>query len=607
MGTSKVENDPCEQKVFETKDEKNGNLNNILRSLTMLEKAVNRLLRINYFNRSQYPEIFSIIEETFNKIRIWISKYESFDCLDSFYLMLGLFIKDLGAMVAELWVTCKPKPGKRKVQKVVINRQQNQIYNSINSMFENINKKISESKVNNGAVGIELEKALEKEIDKSIFQELGKKIKNLISQRGEKTYVFPFTDKDEYPLFVQDKRRFHDEVLNKLDVHTHATGHRPHCKGPQYTLCGFRKNDRKVVVIGGKQEIFRIRMVVCECGQKFSLLPSFLPREKNFAIDIIGNVFRNMFLFHQSFQGTLENIKLIGNRSVKSKQTIFNWVRWIGTHHPATILTRAGVEGSGYFQEDEGFEKEPNLRTYVAVIVDPENHLVWHSDYVDHVDEKTLCGSFGKFLERISFKVLGVSKDKWQASTNALKTLCHRLWIGYCHRHCLNNFWKALTAYQKEMQCDQKEVSRLYKEFKRVLKTSTSKNNLAVQTRTLELENPAFHHPLLQKRLVELKENAAHYTAHKKRKGITQTTSIVDNYLKIVKRKLKQVESFRDKNWARLFFQAQANTRNFVPYCPGAKYALNSPFMLAGGQTYDLPWIQVMNMHNAFLFTKNAF
>jgi hypothetical protein len=29
--------------------------------------------------------------------------------------------------------------------------------------------------------------------------------------------------------------------------------------------------------------------------------------------------------------------------------------------------------------------------------------------------------------------------------------------------------------------------------------------------------------------------------------------------------------------------------------------------MLAGGKTYDLPWIQVMNFHNAFLFTPNAF
>jgi hypothetical protein len=34
----------------------------------------------------------------------------------------------------------------------------------------------------------------------------------------------------------------------------------------------------------------------------------------------------------------------------------------------------------------------------------------------------------------------------------------------------------------------------------------------------------------------------------------------------------------------------------------GAKNAHKSPFMLAQGQTFNLPWIQVMNVHNAFLF-----
>jgi hypothetical protein len=34
----------------------------------------------------------------------------------------------------------------------------------------------------------------------------------------------------------------------------------------------------------------------------------------------------------------------------------------------------------------------------------------------------------------------------------------------------------------------------------------------------------------------------------------------------------------------------------------GAKNAHKNPFMLAQGQTFNLPWIQVMNVHNAFLF-----
>jgi len=49
--------------------------------------------------------------------------------------------------------------------------------------------------------------------------------------------------------------------------------------------------------------------------------------------------------------------------SVKSKQTILNWMKWIGILHPAELLNRAGVSSIGYFQEDEGFQREPNLRT----------------------------------------------------------------------------------------------------------------------------------------------------------------------------------------------------------------------------------------------------
>jgi hypothetical protein len=79
----------------------------------------------------------------------------------------------------------------------------------------------------------------------------------------------------------------------------------------------------------------------------------------------------------------------------------------------------------------------------------------------------------------------------------------------------------------------------------------------------------------------------------------------VDNFLKIVKRKLRQVESFRDQESTGLLFRAMPNIRNFVPFNSGAKNAHKSPFMRAQGETHDLPWVQVMNMLNAFLFVEN--
>jgi hypothetical protein len=579
---------------------------NVLRTLTMLEKALDRLGRLNYFERKQYPPIFLTVEDTLGEIREWIGQNKAFCCLKMLYESLSGLIRTLADMIGQLWETCKPKQGKKAVKKSRRVQEQRSLFKSIHTMLSNIEEAIGNWTHGESAMAIELEKGVSAAINEKIGGRFLDRIKNLVSQRGEKSYVFPCGSAEEYALLMKDKKRFRCEVVAQLCGHAHSTGHKPSCQGgKQYSLCGFRKNPRKTVMKTGEKATLPIRMVRCEnCGQRFSLLPSFLPREKNFELDIIGSVCRNLFLFQLSTQGALENTALAGKGRVKSKQTLFNWIRWMGTHHPATLLTRAGVTGSGYLQEDEGFEKEPNLRTYSVVMVDPQNLLVWHADYVDHVDEQTLCRSFREFLARACFKILGVTKDKWKPSTEALKKVFHKIWIGYCHRHCLKRFREVLEDYRELTKCSRQRISDLYRKFKKVLKTSTSKVNLVAKINCLDDE--AFRNPLLQARLNELIENAAHYTACKNRKGITETTSLVDGYLKIVKRKLKQVESFRDKRWAALFFKAQANTRNFVPFNPGAKNAGKSPFMLAGGQTYDLPWIQVMNVHNAFLFSEGA-
>ena len=571
----------------------------------MLEKALGRLARQCYYHREQYPKIFLEIENYINLIRSWLRDNEIFAPAKAFYVSLGLGFETLRMMISQLWKICKPKTGKKGIKKSRRDREVEKIHQTSTSMMDNISQHIESSKNNVHTIGLALEKGVLRSFDQTIIQKI-QNLEDLISKRGGQTYIFPWKDKETYLDFVKDRKRFHIEVLDKLDEYTHHTGHEPDCSGPiEYCLFGYRKNPRNTIMNRGEQETYPIRMIQCKnCKKRFSLVPSFLPREKNFGIEIIGNVYRNMFRFNLSIQGVIENLKIIGKRSVKSKQTILNWTQWVGSLHPATILTRAGLNGSAYLQEDEGFEKEPNLRTYCVVMVDPENQLVWHTDYLDHVDEKELSGSFENFLQKIDFKILGVTKDKWKASTNALKSVFHRIWIGYCHRHCLKHFRDALSKYRDQSKCSDKEVSRLYKKFKKVLKTSTSKINL--EARIKSLNDEAFSAPILQERLEELKENAAHYTAHKNRKGITQTTSIVDNYLKSIKRKLRQIESFRDNKWAKLSFRAHANVRNFVPFLSGSKNAHQSPFELAGGQTYGLPWIQTMSVHNAFLFTENA-
>ncbi len=351
---------------------------NVARTLTALEKSLDRLARSNYYNRSQYPEILLAVEEAIGKVRAWLQYYRKYDRLSNFYMLLGLFVNELGAIVGRLWDISRPESGKRKESEAEKKRRKNRLAEALDSMLARIQAFLSNLQNEKGSIATELDKGLEALFNENIVREFRERITSFVSHRGEKTYIFPCADQEYYLMLVDDADRFRSEVVDKLCRHRYETGHRSSCTGSKkYRLCGFRKNPRKTTMAGGKREIFPVRMVECiDCGQRFSLLPSFLPREKNYGMEIVESACRNLFLFQQSLQGTLESLKLAGKNCVKSKQTLYNWIRWLGTHHPATVPTRAGVEGTGYFQEDEGFEKEPDLRTYAVVIVDPRNHLV---------------------------------------------------------------------------------------------------------------------------------------------------------------------------------------------------------------------------------------
>ena len=494
-------------------------INDIKRTLTMLEKSLDRLARQCFHDPKQYPDVFHEIEECINVIRSWLNKMEIFQSLQFIHVTLSTLIDELSRLISQLWETCKPSKGKKGISKTQRDRQSFRIINSSRSMIDSITRKLSSVKSDDSTVSIALEIGMLKYFEKSIIKNLKNKMQNLISKRGDQTYIFPYDDIQNYDALVKDNKEFRVQVLDRLDEYAHHTGHKPTCSGPkEYILFGSRGNPRETIMSGGKKKIFPIRMIQCKkCKQKFSLVPSFLPREKNFGIEIIGHVYRNLYRFNLSLQGVIEDLKIIGKKSVKSKQTILNWSRWAGSLHPATVLMRAGVKGSGYLQEDEGFEKEPNLRTYSVVMVDPENLLVWHSDYVDHVDEEQLSGSFENFLRKIDFKILGVTKDKWKASTNAIKAIFRGIWIGYCHRHCLKKVLDALLKYQAQSKCTDQEVTRLYKKFKKVLKTSTSKINLEIKLKTLD--DDAFSHPLLKKKGCRVKRKCHSLYLKQKKKG----------------------------------------------------------------------------------------
>ena len=339
----------------------------ILRILTMLEKALDRVGRLYFHDRSQYPSIMIEIEGTIISLRVWIDQYKCYCGVSKFHDIIGLCIMEIHGLIGQLMLECKPVKGKKGVSHSRKLSQYQKFMKTISDMLVHLANQVKKFEAVTTDMGFEIEKFLVKAFEDHCAKSHEIEVKPGVSKRGKQTCVFPWSDKKGYPLLINDKKRFRKVVISRLDEYCHASGHNPTCKrSGRYKLIGFRSTPRKTIMEGGNQEVYPIRMAECtECGAKVSLLPSFLPRKKHFGIDIIGNALRGILLFGQSYQAGMENIKMSGGQ-VKSKQTILNWICWMGTHHPAVILTICGVKGSGYLQEDEGFEKEAGLRTYTV-------------------------------------------------------------------------------------------------------------------------------------------------------------------------------------------------------------------------------------------------
>ncbi len=96
---------------------KDRELDNAKRILTMLEKALERVLRRNYYNRNQYPQIAFEIEEQISVLRGWIQDYQLYSALPGFCVQVGLAMKDLESKIEQLMAVCKPSAGKQRIKK----------------------------------------------------------------------------------------------------------------------------------------------------------------------------------------------------------------------------------------------------------------------------------------------------------------------------------------------------------------------------------------------------------------------------------------------------------------------------------------------------------
>ena len=157
-------------------------LENVLRTLTMLEKALDRLGRLNYLERKQYPPIFLVVEETLNQTRLWIRENSHFCSLKVLYESLSDFLETLVCLVCELSDCCKPKPGKKASKKPRRIKEQQSIVKSINGMLANLKESIRSWPDSDTAIAKGLEKGVSAALSKDIVKGFVTRIKNLVSQ-----------------------------------------------------------------------------------------------------------------------------------------------------------------------------------------------------------------------------------------------------------------------------------------------------------------------------------------------------------------------------------------------------------------------------------------
>ncbi len=263
------------------------------RALTCIESIIIRAIRGFYHHENQYPPELTEMLNLIEGVRLWIQEKAIYADTNIFQILTATVLQQLSTEILNILRSLKPVAGKRLKKQDVIKNEEQQTIQLIQEQIKNMIDAIAEYEV-----VTTVSDAFEQAISKGFiahFSKISKKNKNSgVSQRGSKTYIFPCFDPSKYGELIQDSMKFRREVVDKLVPR--MTGHKGGCSGNHgYNLSGMRSNPRKPIMVGGKQEEFLIRLIVCRgCKSRISLLPSFLPREKHFHIALIGQVLDNL-------------------------------------------------------------------------------------------------------------------------------------------------------------------------------------------------------------------------------------------------------------------------------------------------------------------------
>ena len=197
-----------------------------------------------------------------------------FDGVKAFFAVASLCLKELSNIVNVLAERIKPVSRKKLVKRTKRDKDCLALFKTSDDMLEHMAKLLCEAAPRDTVVSLEMEKAVLKAFEVHCSRKIEKETEEIASDRGEKTYIFPWDDPDGYVELVGDRIKFKTEVAEFPEKNAYAAGRKPHCEDSSgYRLCGFRQKPRRTFAVDGKRE-FPIRMVQCRsCNRRFSMVP----------------------------------------------------------------------------------------------------------------------------------------------------------------------------------------------------------------------------------------------------------------------------------------------------------------------------------------------
>ena len=192
-------------------------LSNFFRCLTMLEKTLERLARHRWYDKKQSPDIYFEILSTISWLRTWAKDYKVFSNNQVFQESMGNFITGIADQVSILIETSHYSPGKKKEGKTLRQKQQARIQRSIKEMLDHLVEYSYMLEDPDTEINDNIKTALAESLEKSFLRAQKQRYRKIIlSQRGQKSFIFPWQDPQKYHDFVEDKNRFRREVVTKL-------------------------------------------------------------------------------------------------------------------------------------------------------------------------------------------------------------------------------------------------------------------------------------------------------------------------------------------------------------------------------------------------------